>query len=76
MKNRLKEVANVGDHVEKALSSLGITKERVEAWLGRPCRCRERKRKLNEIGQWAYRVISGERANAKEELDRIVGDEQ
>ncbi len=72
----MRQVANIGDHVEKALESVGITKERVEKWLGRPCSCRQRKRKLNEIGQWAYRILSGEKATAKEEFDKIVGEEE
>ncbi len=76
MRRQLKQ-ANIGDHVEKALETVGITKERLEAWLGRPCKCRERKRRLNEIGQWAYRIISGgQHDNAKEEFDKIVGEEK
>ena len=76
MRKQLKEVANIGDHLEKALKLVGITPERVESFLGRPCKCRERKRRMNELGQWAARIISGQRDTAKEELDKIVGEDK
>ena len=41
----------LGDYVEKALSSIGITKERVEKVLGKPCRCQERQEALNRLGR-------------------------
>lgn len=47
----------LGDVVERALSSVGITKDRVEAWLGRPCGCAERQERLNALGYWAKRVV-------------------
>lgn len=74
MGKRFRKLLQIGDAVEKALSAVGITPEKVEAYLGKPCRCRERKEKLNQIGNWAYRILSGETTNAKEELDKIVGD--
>lgn len=68
----------IGDMLERALTRVGITKERVEAYLGRPCRCRERQRKLNELGQWARGLITGKTqpAEAEERLNVILGDEQ
>ncbi len=50
---------NLGNHVESVLSSLGVTPELVERWVGSPCGCPERKEKLNQLGQWAGRVIKG-----------------
>lgn len=47
----------LGDAVESALTRIGISRERVEAWLGRPCGCAERKEKLNRLGRWAARVL-------------------
>ena len=47
----------LGDVVESALSSIGITQDRVEEWLGRPCRCSERKKKLNRLSKWATTVL-------------------
>ena len=51
----------IGDMVEKALTAIGITEERVTRWLGRPCGCRQRKEKLNRLGRWAAAVLRGER---------------
>ena len=48
------DVANsrgLGDMVSSALSSVGITKERVSAAVGRPCGCAERQEALNDIGR-------------------------
>lgn len=55
----------LGDVVEKALSVVGITQERVEQWLGTKCGCKERREKLNRLGSWASKVLSG--AWSKEE---------
>lgn len=49
----------IGDTVEAALSKIGITDERVQKFLGKPCGCKERKEKWNQIGLWAQRVIGG-----------------
>ena len=53
--------AGLGDNVAAALALVGVTEESVSAWMGAPCKCGERKRKLNEIGSWAMRVLSGSR---------------
>jgi len=66
----------LGDLIEKALSLTGITPDRVEEWLGRPCNCRERKEKLNQLGLWAARVVAGRLGKAREYLERILDDEQ
>ena len=63
----------LGDVVESALSSVGITSERVSVWLGRPCNCDERKQKLNQLSVWARRVAKGKTDRAKEYLNRIMG---
>lgn len=64
----------LGDIVGQALSAIGITEERVTAWLGEPCGCPERKRRLNELGDWARRLITGksQTEQAKKELDDLV----
>lgn len=62
----------LGDRIQHALSLLSITGERVEAWLGRPCHCEERREKLNQLDLWARRVVSGKLIQAREFLDRIV----
>ena len=40
----------LGDMVAAGLSSIGITKERVEAVVGGPCGCPERQEALNRFG--------------------------
>lgn len=52
----------VGDLVEKALTSIGITKERVERWTrttGKPggCGCKQRQKWLNEKGVQVQKAI-------------------
>lgn len=61
----------LGDMVEKALSSVGITEDRVKEWLG-DCCCKERKEKLNRIGLWARRILRGNKDKAEEYLNRIL----
>lgn len=51
--------AGLGDNIKKALTVVGITEERVSSWLGAPCNCAERVEKLNQLGNWASRVLSG-----------------
>lgn len=51
--------AGLGDNIKKALTAVGITEERVSNWLGAPCNCAERVEKLNQLGNWASRVLSG-----------------
>ena len=62
-----------GDAVKKALEAVGVTEERVSAWLGRPCGCRERREKLNALGLWARRVLAGRAERAREFLEGIMG---
>jgi hypothetical protein len=64
----------LGDRVEQALGILGITKDRVETWLQRPCKCDVRKYRLNSIDHWARRVTAGHVARAKEYLEQILED--
>jgi len=59
-----------GDTVEAALTSVGITKDRVTNWLG-SCQCAERKKRLNALGQWAHDLLA--RKSSSDELEMIVG---
>lgn len=61
-----------GDSIEQALIILGVTKERVSKWLGKPCNCEERQRKLNELGTWAVRVVKGKTSGAIDYLNHII----
>lgn len=64
----------LGDRVEQALSALGITKDRVEQWLGRPCGCARRQEKLNQLDRWARRIIGGKTEKAQEYLEGIINE--
>lgn len=61
-----------GDAIATALSVVGITDDRIERWLGQPCKCPERREKLNSVDAWARRVVSGKVERAIEYLDRIM----
>lgn len=65
-------LAGVGDLVEQALAKIGVTSEKVERWLGRPCNCRRRKEKLNKLGWWAKRVVQGRVECALEFLNQLL----
>jgi hypothetical protein len=41
----------LGDRVASVLSAVGITPKRVEAVTGKPCGCKARQQKLNELGE-------------------------
>ena len=45
------ERSGLGDRVAAGLAAVGITAERVSKALGRPCGCKERQAKLNELGR-------------------------
>lgn len=62
----------LGDKIEQALTIVGITQERVEAWVGLPCGCQERIDKLNQLGFWAARVVSGKVQDARRFLSGIM----
>ena len=47
-----------GDWIEKALSMSGLSEERVRRWLGH-CGCKRRKERLNQLGMWAKRLVTG-----------------
>ena len=68
------DVLRLGDHAEKAFATVGITKERVEKWIGGKCGCEERKQKLNRIGAWVASVLTGGRNEdeARSELDQMI----
>jgi hypothetical protein len=69
----------LGDALEKVLSWLGVTKERVQKYLGN-CGCANRQRKLNELGTWAARwaaklLLGGDKKKAAAELAAIMGED-
>lgn len=65
----------LGDVIEKALASVGVTESRVTKALGRPCGCKARKEMLNRLGLWAARVVTGRTEDAERYLEEIIGAE-
>jgi hypothetical protein len=51
--------SGVGDYIEKALKFVGITGERVEKLIGKPCGCSERRKKINRVGAHVRRFYLG-----------------
>ncbi len=63
----------LGDAIESALSTVGITKERVSEWLGQPCGCLERQRRLNELHLWARQAGQETIDQARSWLTKLIG---
>jgi len=61
----------LGDKVASALSAVGITEERVAAWLGGECGCAERRAKLNRLGAWATSFFTG---TPTEQIETMIND--
>lgn len=64
----------LGDVVAEALTLVGITEARVYKWIG-DCECQERRAKLNQLGNWAARVVSGRVESALEYINAILHDD-
>lgn len=64
----------LGDLVETALKSVGITEDEVKKWIPN-CGCAKRKRWLNRLTDWANRALSGKMSGeeAVNDLERTVG---
>lgn len=69
----LDEGTGLGDIIARAAGVVGITEERLTAFLGVPCGCDARREKLNQLGGWAARIVRGKIERASEYLDKIVG---
>lgn len=54
------------------LSGIGVTEQRVEDWLGRPCGCAERREKLDALGELAARWARGKVSDAAEFFRRLT----
>lgn len=62
-----------GTAVSKALAQVGITEDRVSAWLGRPCRCGEYRRRMDKLSLWAAAKLTGKTPPDDEEMTRLLG---
>lgn len=65
----------LGDAIESALSSIGVTSDRVTRLFG-DCGCKGRKEILNSLGHWAARVLSGKATpvEAEDQLDTLLSE--
>lgn len=61
----------LGDRVAAGLAAVGITKARVSRWMGRPCKCTERQRRLNELGQKAAAAIRKATGQEPKDADQL-----
>lgn len=52
-------MVGLGDAAAALLSSVGITKERVNNWIGAECGCAERQEKMNKFGAWVHKAVTG-----------------
>lgn len=73
--DQVSETKGLGDLIEKALTRVGITSDRVTKWLGKECGCKERKERLNRLGNWARRILKGETKDAEEYLNKITNND-
>ena len=62
----------LGDHVEQALSKVGITKQRIAKALG-GCNCGKRQAKMNAIDQAAREIVGGAVEAGRETIAKLLG---
>jgi hypothetical protein len=62
----------LGTAIETALTMFGVTSERVSAWLGVECNCKERRDKLDRLTAWAAMAVSGKASKGREQLESIL----
>lgn len=62
----------LGNRVAEALSKLGINETIVQQWLGRPCGCKERQEKLNQLEVWAGRVAKDGVSKATRVIKELI----
>ena len=67
-----RKVPLLGDTIKSALSVVGITEERVTEWLGRPCGCAGRRKKLNKLDEWARDTVANKLSDAAGFLVRLI----
>ena len=61
----------LGDVVQRALETVGITQQRVKDWLG-DCCCAERKEKLNQLDVTCRRILKGKLLYGKGLLENLL----
>lgn len=65
----------LGDFIASALKLVGITPERVSAWLGEECGCEERRAKLNQLDVAARMIVKGRLSQARLYLETLFCEE-
>lgn len=65
----------LGDRIQSALNTIGVTEDVVSRWLGKSCGgCEKRRQKLNSLDAWARRVLDGKLEKAREYLEELMCD--
>lgn len=62
----------LGDSVKQALETVGVTQDRVEQWLGRPCNCKERQERLNQLDAVCRRILRGRIEGGKRYVETLL----
>lgn len=65
----------LGDHIHDALAIVGITPDRVTAWLGFDCGCQRWRIRLNRLSTWARRCLRGDNRGTAEQVERLISPE-
>lgn len=63
----------LGDRVQSALSTVGITQARVTTWLGNCGGCPDRQERLNQLSDWAEDTALLALGQAKRRLLTLIG---
>ena len=61
----------LGDLIESALSTVGITPDRVTKLIGRDCGCKKRKEWLNRITLWSKKVPTLDPEEARRHFEQM-----
>jgi len=62
----------LGSRLEAALSTVGITKNRVSEWIGRDCHCADTRDKLNQLHLWAMNSVKSSAEAAKAAIEAML----
>ena len=64
----------LGDQIETGLSAIGVTKDRVSAWIGAPCGCAARQEKMNKLSASIQRFFTGaKKEEIASEIEAMTG---
>ena len=62
----------VSQNLVAACEMLGVDFKRINDWLGEPCNCEERNRKVTQINNWSERVLNQDPRKSRLYLEQIL----